>query len=933
MTLQRQLMRAALLTSGLALLLTLVGFVTAQLITLRESTVTHLASLGNVIAANSSAALAFHDTEAAREILGALRADPSVVAAELFDQEGNYFAAYPISISPQNSQQMPVDGGHRFEGRYLIDAYPVVQNGARPLGTLVLTFDMAPVYQQLLGLGAVAALVAVIALFGAYLLSRALQRQISEPIAALVATASAVSDRSDYSVRAARVSNDELGRLTDTFNKMLTRIEEQRGALLDSEGRVRAVLDSALSAVVVIDTSGRILDWNQRAESMFGWQREEAVGLNLVTTIIPERYRSDHLSGMQGFNDSGAMPILNQLIELSALRRDGTEFPVELSISAITTGSTTTFCGFVTDITERRQAQRRIESQLNRMNLHNRITRAIGDRQDLPSIFRVVLKNLEDNMPIDFGCVLLYDNAGETLTVGNMGASSALLARQFDLVESMQIPLEPSGLVRSVRGELLYEPDLHDSSFAFPRRLSAAGLGSLVVAPLLVESRVFGVVVAARRTVAGFSSGDCEFLRQLSEHVGLASHQAHLHSALQLAYDELRQTQKTVMQQERLRALGQMASGVAHDINNAISPIALYTESLLEREPGLSDRGRRHLTTIQQAIEDVAQTVGRMREFYRPREAQFEQARVDLNRVVQQVIELTRVRWSDVVQERGIVITPQIELAAALPTIMGVESEIRDALTNLVFNAVDAMPDGGMLSICTCVSPSPAGSDSPVDEQVVLEVRDTGVGMDEDTRRRCMEPFFTTKGERGSGLGLAMVYGMVRRHTAELDIESAPRQGTVVRVKFAVPASGPESAVRLPTETTTRRPLRLLIVDDDPVIIDALREILEGDGHAVTAADGGRKGIELFAAAQAGHEPFAAVVTDLGMPYVDGRQVAAEVKALSAATPVLLLTGWGQRLLDDRDIPPCVDRVLKKPPRLRELRTALAELTLPPRVQ
>jgi len=136
------------------------------------------------------------------------------------------------------------------------------------------------------------------------------------------------------------------------------------------------------------------------------------------------------------------------------------------------------------------------------------------------------------------------------------------------------------------------------------------------------------VLVCARRNTEAFSSGECEFLKQLSEHVALASHQARLYGALQQAYDDLRQSQHTVMQQERLRALGQMASGIAHDINNAISPVSLYTESLLEREPNLSERARGYLTTIQRAIEDVARTVARMREFYREREAQLTLERV-----------------------------------------------------------------------------------------------------------------------------------------------------------------------------------------------------------------------------------------------------------------------------------------------------------------
>ena len=144
-----------------------------------------------------------------------------------------------------------------------------------------------------------------------------------------------------------------------------------------------------------------------------------------------------------------------------------------------------------------------------------------------------------------------------------------------------------------------------------------------------------------------------------------------------------------------------MASGIAHDINNAISPIALYTESLLEHESTLSARARDNLVTIQRAIDDVAQTVARMREFYRPTESEVHLTDVDLNELIQQVADLTRARWSDLPQRRGIMIELKTELAAELPVIRGAENEIRDALTNLVFNSVDAMPGGGTIEIVT----------------------------------------------------------------------------------------------------------------------------------------------------------------------------------------------------------------------------------------
>jgi signal transduction histidine kinase/CheY-like chemotaxis protein len=428
------------------------------------------------------------------------------------------------------------------------------------------------------------------------------------------------------------------------------------------------------------------------------------------------------------------------------------------------------------------------------------------------------------------------------------------------------------------------------------------------------------VLIGARREPNSFSSGECEFLQQLSEHVALAAHQSETHSALQRAYDDLRQTQQTVMQQERLRALGQMASGIAHDINNAISPVALYTEMLLEQEAGLSKRTREYLETTQRAIGDVAHTVSRMREFYRQQEPALVLSPVNLSVLVQQVVDLTRARWSDMPQQRGVVIESRLELGQNLPAVAGIESEIREALINLVFNAVDAMPEGGTLTIRTQATLGQAEK-----SQAEVHVTDTGIGMDEETRRRCLEPFFTTKGERGTGLGLAMVYGVMQRHNADIELESAVGHGTTVRLRFPTPASNASEAhPGAPAAMPPR--LRILSVDDDPLLIKSLREALEADGHAVVTANGGQEGIDAFRAAEKRDERFAVVITDLGMPYVDGRKVASAIKNDSPSTPVILLTGWGQRLVAEGDIPPHVDRVLNKPPKLKELRAALADL-------
>jgi PAS domain S-box-containing protein len=923
---RRKLMTILLLVTGATLMLTCLAFIGYEYFSFRGAAVGNLATLGRIIANNSTAALAFDNRDDAQQVLAALRTEPHVVVAALYDSSGALFARYPAA---KNDGKVPVPApaaspgqdGYRFDESGLVGLEPVREGGNRRLGTLYLRSDLGALHEQLTLYSLIAAAMTALAFLVAYVLSRVLQQQISRPVQMLASAARTVYQERDYSVRADKVAHDELGNLADAFNRMLEQIQIQDRGLRQSEVRLRAVLDSSLSAIVVIDSDGRVTDWNPRAVRMFGWANQEALGRDVAELIIPEPLREGHRQGLRRFLETGEARVLNRVVEMSALRRDGSEFPIELFVRPLQAEAPVTFCAFVTDITERKQARDRLQTQLVRLDLLQRITRAIGERQDLRSIFQVVIRRLEDNLPIDFGCIGLYDPTQQVLTVTSVGSLSRALALDLALTEQARIPVDRNGLGRCVRGELVYEPDIADSSFPFPQRLSQGGLRSVVFAPLLAASKIVGVLIVARRLAHSFESSDCEFLRQLSEHVGLAGHQAQLYDDLQRSYEDLRQSQQAVLQQERLRALGQMASGVAHDINNAISPVSIYAESLLDREPGLSDRARKSLMVIQQCVEDVARTVSRMRDFYRKREPQIVLGRVDVNQIVQGVIELTRSRWKDVPQARGVVVNVRTELGEMLPQIMGAENEIRDALTNLVLNAVDAMPEGGVLTVRTRVDDM-----RPTAPALYLEVIDTGVGMDEDTRRRCLEPFFTTKGERGTGMGLAMVYGMIERHSADLEIESAPGQGTTVRLIFPLPAMVIDATVQQPVLALPTRSVRILVVDDDPLIIESLSETLRGDGHEVIAADGGEAGINTFLQAQQRGETFAAVITDLGMPYIDGRRVAAAVKGASPSTPVILLTGWGQQLIAENEVPLHVDRVLNKPPRLRELRVALAEL-------
>jgi PAS domain S-box-containing protein len=583
-----------------------------------------------------------------------------------------------------------------------------------------------------------------------------------------------------------------------------------------------------------------------------------------------------------------------------------------------TTGRPLRLITTIQDVTERRIAENRLNQQMARLDLLRRTTHAIGERLDLHSVLQVVIASLEDDLPIDFACCCRFDAAKQVLIVSNMGIRSAALARTMALDIDVAIPIDTNGLSRCVAGQVVHEPDVQHIDFPFPRRLAAGGLRGLVAVPLVVDGVVVFVLIVAQRQPHGFTSPDCEYLRQLGEHLALAVHHARLYDDLQRAFDEQNRNQQTMLHLERLRVLGQMATGITHDINNAISPAMLYTEWLLDQETNLSPDARAQLATVKRAIEDVAHTVGRLREFYRQDDGQSETTAVDLNLKVEQVIDMTRARWHDLPREHGVVITVRSELQPSLPLISAVPNEVREALINLVFNAVDAMPAGGTLTLRT----------RTVRDRVVVEVSDTGTGMTAEVRERCMEPFFTTKGERGTGIGLAMVYGIAQRHHAEIQIASEVGVGTTFGLSFPLPHVKP--AVTPPAATIVLPPpLRILIVDDDPRLLASLGDILERDGHRVVRAEGGQAGIDAFTGAHAAGNGFDLVFSDLGMPYVDGRMVSAAVKKLSPTTPVILLTGWGQRLVTGGSAPPQVDRILDKPPTLHALRQALSQLFPP----
>ncbi len=387
-----------------------------------------------------------------------------------------------------------------------------------------------------------------------------------------------------------------------------------------------------------------------------------------------------------------------------------------------------------------------------------------------------------------------------------------------------------------------------------------------------------------------------------------------LEENLTRAYQELHQTQEIVMQQERLRIMGQIASGIAHDISNHLVPIIGHLDLLLHSDEKLPAPLQENYEAIQIAATDIASTVDRLRDFYRLQK-QGEISSINLNVLIEQAINLTRFRWKNETQRHGRVIEMRQDLQTDLPQFPGVESEIRDALINLILNAIDAISNHGSITLRSRFRGA----------QVILEVEDTGKGMDAEALRRCTDPFFTTKGLRGSGLGLVMVQGTMERYQGKVEISSQPGDGTLARLSFPY-RQAPGLTCPEPRESAIDlTPLHILYVEDEPAVQAITRKMLEKDGHRVVVAGDGQTALATLFFGQHKHRPFDLVITDLGMPFMSGYELTTQIKLEYPEIPVAILTGW-ETCPEDGEGKCQADFLLNKPMRLEKLRKLIREV-------
>jgi PAS domain S-box-containing protein len=358
---------------------------------------------------------------------------------------------------------------------------------------------------------------------------------------------------------------------------------------------------------------------------------------------------------------------------------------------------------------------------------------------------------------------------------------------------------------------------------------------------------------------------------------------------------EARRLRERLTEAEKLRALGELAGGVAHDFNNLLGAILGRVQLMRRRE--FEEGTDRELAIIEKAARDGRETVRRIQEFSRVRrDRQF--TVVDVGEVIRDSVEITRGRWGDDSDRRNVSTRLSVDVDGD-PLVLGNASELREVFTNLILNAVDAMPQGGQLEL---------GCRRRVD-RVVATVSDVGVGMTEEIRRHVFDPFFTTKGHSGMGLGMSVVYGIVTRHGGNIEVETALGEGTTFIVDL--PAAPGHAEVRggdgaaMPQLV---RPGKILVIDDEPEIAELLEEILTTAGHTVNTAVNGNDGVKLASLSE-----YDLVITDLGMPDLSGWEVARRIRGRSPELPVLLVTGWGATLDADDVREAGIAQVVHKP--------------------
>ena len=519
------------------------------------------------------------------------------------------------------------------------------------------------------------------------------------------------------------------------------------------------------------------------------------------------------------------------------------------------------------------------------------IGKTLSSTLELDELFKKALELLKDRFSYAACGILLLEKKKDELYI------KQVKGRDIEESKKFKFRVGIDGIVGEVAktGEPYYAPDVSKDPRYIPWGPS---IKSEAAFPLKIRGQVFGVLNIESEELNGFDEEDLKVLSSFASQMSISIENAQLFSDLKETLQELKLAQDQIVQSEKLRAMGEMASGVAHDFNNVLAVVLGNVQLLLHQLERLSpEEIREGLKIIEHSSKDGAETIRRIQEFTGVRRDK-EFISLSLNEIIAEVVNNTQPRWKGQTLKEGI----QIELTIQrgnIPFVMGSPSELREVLTNIIFNAVDAMPEGGTLTIAT---------QPQTEDWVEMRITDTGIGMAEEVKKRVFDPFFTTKGVKNSGLGMSVSYGIIKRHGGEILIESEPGKGTTFIIHLPTGHGEEEATVKEVSPTKVSRRARILVIDDEDSVRDILSRMLKTKGHQVVVASDGEEGIDRFRS-----EPFDLVFTDLGMPKLSGWEVGKIIKEINPKVPIAMITGWGVEYDRKKLSESGIDLIVSKP--------------------
>jgi len=676
--------------------------------------------------------------------------------------------------------------------------------------------------------------------------------------------------------------------------------QHAEAAVRQREAQYRSLAENLPDTMARFDRNLRCIYVNQQMEAELGIPAEAVLGKTSGELGFPADRVARWESALHDvFQDGQSRTIEYDL----PTPRGPQEYEARVVPERGSDGAVETCLVLNRNITDRKRAERALADQTRQLEAVRAISIEITRELDLGRLLELIVRRAVELVGSTAGAVILWDEAAQSLVPRAWhGCGEWMAGTRGRLGEGL------TGTVAARRQGMLVN-DYAASPYASLAVLQEVPVVAALCEPLLYQERLLGVVILYH-VAAGerFTDRHQSLLALLAAQVAIALENARLFAESQRSYRELQQAQEQLVQAEKLRALGQMSAGIAHDLNNVLAAVLGQTELLRMQvsDPNQQDS----LATMETAARDGAHIVRRLQDFGRKHPGQ-PLTPVLLPTVVSEALDITRPRWKNEPQRRGVTIDVRTAMDR-LPPVLGDDAEIREVLTNLILNAADAMPTGGRMDI-TGRMIEPDGRNEEERPWVELRVSDTGMGMTEEVRQRIFDPFFTTKGLRGSGLGLSVVYGIMQRHGGTIDVVSAPGQGSAFVLRFQ-PACGDPTHDRPGRRIRDTVSRRILLVDDEPTVRKTIADLLRSAGHTVVEAEGPMAGLSRLA-----DHAVDLVLTDLAMPDMNGIELSQTIKLQSPTLPVVLLTGWGNRAVRQELLRGTVDALLGKPVTLDEL--------------